>query len=194
MNDSIYELEKSTDQNNQYTRRDNIEIIGIDNAVQHNRLEPLVVEILNDMGINKKFSSYDIAGCHRLMKKGDRRNKNVIIRFKDRRVAELIIENKRNVKNVSRKLTITENLCPKYQKIYNYCNKMYYEKRIFSLTTYKGAIYVKFTNNLDEKSTKIMHYDDLFDLFPGEKENSDAINNEDDIDKTPINTEFTSWM
>ena len=129
------------------------------------------------------------------MKKGDRQNKNVIIRFKDRRVAELILENKRNVKKVSRKLMITENLCPKYQKIYNYCNKMLHENRIFSLWTYKGVVCIKFADNYNEKTTKIMHYDELFDLFPDDEENSVIINNgENDIDEPQINNVLGNWL
>ena len=47
-----------------YTRRENIEIVGIPETVSQNDLEQTVIGIL--ASINVKVNSYNIASCHRL--------------------------------------------------------------------------------------------------------------------------------
>ena len=50
--------------NNQYVRRNNIEIAGIPNSVDDNNLEGKVIEILGKIDV--KVTSDEIEACHRL--------------------------------------------------------------------------------------------------------------------------------
>ena len=61
---NIRHLEKGLYNHQQYTRRENIEIIGIPDSI-HATLEKTVLDVLHKINID--ISSYDIAACHRLL-------------------------------------------------------------------------------------------------------------------------------
>ena len=67
-----------------YSRRDNIEIIGIPDSVSNHDLEYTVIDILKTMNI--EVTSYEIAGCHRLRKERNSRFTPVIVRFTNRKI------------------------------------------------------------------------------------------------------------
>ena len=141
--DSIYLLEKQVYQLQQYTRRENIEIIGLPENVKD--LEATVIEILNKIGVD--VTSFDIAACHRLKKRKGSRYSNVIVRFVSRKKAILCLQNKKHL-----------------QSPYNYCHKMKMEKNIVIILTFNGVINFKKTE--DDEIHKIFHYDELYDHFP----------------------------
>ena len=60
----IVNLEKQLSKNEQYGRRNNVEISGISNQIPDQDLEENVVKICKDSDIN--ISPMDIEGCHRL--------------------------------------------------------------------------------------------------------------------------------
>ena len=55
----LYKNEKDINQLNQYTRRENIEIVGIPASIKQVDLEATVIDILKNIGVT--CSSYDIA-------------------------------------------------------------------------------------------------------------------------------------
>ena len=92
LHDKIKNLEKKCtidiESNNQYVRRNNIEISGIPNKVEDNKLEGKVIEILK--GIEVEVGEQDIEACHRLPTKNSSENKKTIVRFVNRKKCEKV--------------------------------------------------------------------------------------------------------
>ena len=125
LQDSVYDLEKQCYKNNQYSSRENIE------SISHKKLEPKMVEILNEMGI--KISSYHIVAIHRIGKKFNNKPRNVIIRFINRKNVYRILSNSKKLSAAAKKcgcdnVYAYENLCPGYRNIFNKCYKLKKEK------------------------------------------------------------------
>ena len=99
--DEIYENVEKNEQKihtlQQYSRRENIEIIGIPDNISDNELEPIVLRILNSIGVN--ITSFDITACHRLKKERNSSKRNVIVRFVSRKHSLLSLKNRRQLKN-----------------------------------------------------------------------------------------------
>ena len=81
--DSLYELEISLMQSNQYSRRENIEFCNIPESIPQWQLETTIIKILKSININ--ICSYDIVAIHRLGNKNYNTNRNVICRFMNRK-------------------------------------------------------------------------------------------------------------
>ena len=97
-------FESSTNNLEQYGRRNNIVISGIPDSVDINHLEESVTEILSD--IDLKVTSNDIEACHKIGKKNNRINSTkTIIWFVNRKHAKKDLFNKKkwsqNHKNYS---------------------------------------------------------------------------------------------
>ena len=87
-------FESSTNNLEQYGRRNNIVISGIPDSVDVNHLEELVTEIVSDIDV--KVTSNDIESCHRIGKKNNRIDSTkTIIRFVDRTYAKKAFFNKK---------------------------------------------------------------------------------------------------
>ena len=83
----------SVESNNQYVRRNNLEISGIPNSVSDEDLESKVIEILSK--INIKLQKKEIEACHRLPPTRKNPTKKTIIRFVNRKKAEKSLKNKK---------------------------------------------------------------------------------------------------
>ena len=77
-------LQANLNQIQQYSRRENIEIIGFPDTVKQENLEETVITILK---ININVTPYNIVACHRLRKKKNAAAANVILRFLNRKNA-----------------------------------------------------------------------------------------------------------
>ena len=91
-------FESSTNNLEQYGRRNNIVISGIPDSVDINHLEESVTEILSDIDV--KVTSNDTEACHRIGKKNNRINSTkTIIRFvnRNRKHAEKTLFNKKKL-------------------------------------------------------------------------------------------------
>ena len=97
----IQENEKKSHQLQTYTRRENIEIVGIPESVKQNDLESTVVNILEEIGV--KVSSYNIASCHRLKLSKGEKCRNVIVRFINRKNVYKSLKNSWKLTNSSYK-------------------------------------------------------------------------------------------
>ena len=84
--------EKGRVRDNQYTRRENIELINIPVEVQQSQLKSTVTKMLNKVGID--ITPRDISACHRL--KG---GKKTIVRFINRDDAYSTLEKFTEMKN-----------------------------------------------------------------------------------------------
>ena len=145
---------------NQYSRRENIELLGIDEKIQQKDLEAYVLEILKSIKIN--ISSYNIVAVHRLGRKRRGFNRNVIVRFVNRKNAILALKFKKNLSKTKFKdVKIIENLCPANKKIYKKCSALKRQNFLSSVWTFNGVVNIKFTDSEDEYPTKVYHFDDI---------------------------------
>ena len=109
----IVNLEKQLSKNEQYGRRNNVEISGISNQIPDQDLEENV-KIWKDSDIN--ISPIDIEGCHRLPlgRNSTNTTKQVIMKFVDRKHSEAILQQKKDI-NSKNKAFVTHSLCPYYR-------------------------------------------------------------------------------
>ena len=164
----VFNLEKDLQHSQQYGRRENIEIIGIPAHIHDRDLERYVIyNILHKIGMNT-ITDKDIHACHRLKKKRWNKPANVILRFKNRKDAHLALEGRNRLKSFPhlRSIYIVENLCPKYQQIFDRCVELVDEKRISHVWTYNGIVHYKIVNNRRARGTKLFHIDELDSKFP----------------------------
>ena len=84
--DLLYDMEIKTDSMNQYSRCNNIEICNIPEKIAQRNLEQYVLKMLeSSSGIN--LVSYDLVVVHRVGKLLTGKNRNVIVRFLNRKNA-----------------------------------------------------------------------------------------------------------
>ena len=84
----IINLEKQLSKNEQYDRRNNVEISGISNEIPDQNIEENVVKICKDLDIS--ISPMDIEGCHKLHlgRNSTNTTKQVIVKFVTRKHSE----------------------------------------------------------------------------------------------------------
>ena len=154
-------LERSHLQSIQYSRRESIEIYGLPESVSDNDLEQTCINILDDIGCGKIKKSA-IHACHRM-----RNKKNTIIRFVNRKNADLAIHNRNKLKNIDKakhgltdNIYVNESLCRPLQFLLFKVRTAFKAKKITSYNIWKGKLSLK----IDEQQFFISHIDDLIDI------------------------------
>ena len=153
----MFDLEKASNKQDQYTRRNNLEILGIPVDVKDEQLEQKVIDIFSHLNIN--ISKPDIEGCHQLGKS------NAIVRFVSRKVWKDALEKKFEVNRLinnsmfgfkrENKLFTCENLTPYNQCLAWMCRDLKRAKKIHNFWSNKGII--KFRRTMNERSTSVDH-------------------------------------
>ena len=161
---SIYDLEKYAYKNNQYSRKENIEIVNLPESLGQHEPEGKILLILKDMGI--KISSYEIAAIHRIGKRRIGQPRNVIIRFTNRKYAYQILAKPYNLSQAAKKYNyekvyVISNLCPEFKKIFNRCYRLKKQGVLKNVFTRNGVVYITFPD--DEYDIPIEHPSDLDD-------------------------------
>ena len=149
-----------------YSRRENIEIVGIPDSIGINDLESKVIDILASIGV--KVTSYQIASCHRLKKDRYSKSANVIVRFLNRKNVFKALSNAHRLKNSVYKtefgnnIYIRENLCPTFKKLFNKCYALFIKEKISSVYSHLGMVYIKIDEN--DKPINIFSLDQFQDI------------------------------
>ena len=89
--DSLYDMEVHYNNLNQYTRRNNIVITNISEKITQWSLEEYVLKVMKSLDVN--IVSYDLVAVHRLGKFVVGKNRNVIVRFVNRKNAFSCLRN-----------------------------------------------------------------------------------------------------
>ena len=161
--DRIFNLEVDMYDQQQRSRRNNIEIAGIPNYVSDRHLENTCIGLLNNI-VHLPIDPREIDACHRLPSKG---TKTTIIRFMTRKRCDEVKENRNRLKDVdlrpygfeeTRKLYINDNLSPHFKSVAYHCRCLKREEKID-----QGFVKIK---RPEKGWTKIKHEQNLFDLFP----------------------------
>ena len=120
----IKKLESQSYQDNQYTRRDCIEIAGIPDSVSQTDLEYIAIKILSLLEIN--VVPNDVQACHRL------KSGSTIVKFVNRQLKTV---DKSSLGFINF-IFINENLCPYYRFLWNL--KLKLVKLIHAFWTFNG--------------------------------------------------------
>ena len=150
----------------QYSRRECLEIVGIPQDISDDALEDKVCQILTKIGVI--LESDDIQACHRLRKK-DR----TIIKLSNRKKCLSILVNRKKLKDLDRpalnfsrstKIFVNESLCPYYRGVWGKCKGLLDDGLIHSLWTYNGCVKIKVGES--DSAFSVTYDTDLYGLFP----------------------------
>ena len=170
----VAKLEKTYWQNDQYQRRNNVEISGIPSTVENVDLEEKVCDIFKSIDVC--VESNDFEACHRLpYSRNENRDmpQRTIVRLVNRKTCESALKNRKKLKESNKialgfpedtKLFINDSLCPYYRVLYGKCKKLYKNGDIVNFWTYNGMVTIRIREN--GNFTNILHENDLFKLFP----------------------------
>ena len=160
----ITQLERKCWANEQYSRRECIEISGIPSSVTNEQLEPKVIELLGKIDVS--VSSEKIEACHRIGKEGER----TIVKFSRRKDCFAVLTAKKGFKSIDlsdigiKTVYINESLCGYYKKLWYSCKKLYKNEYIHAFWTSNGTVKIRIHEN--GKVHAISHETDLSILFP----------------------------
>ena len=144
--DRLISVERRMALQEQYTRRECIEIVNIPVVDQDVNLEDTVVDLFKDAGVNVNKRHFH--AIHRL------KNKTTIIaKLVNRRDAIDILrkkkvicdfdETKRRKFAAKGRIYVNESLCPAYKKIFGICNSLFKMKKVESFYTINPSILLK---------------------------------------------------
>lgn len=165
----LEKLERELNLQNQYERRNSIEISGVPASVTDEQVEAEVLKILQaaKAKVNNNFPrSLDIQAAHR---KG--RNGVIICKFVNRKFATSAVINSRNLKNAElyvsenddggSRLYINPSLCPEFGYLHFAARKAKKNNEIQSYKVRYGVMYIRKTGSENDKFIQISHVNDL---------------------------------
>lgn len=173
----LEKVERSSYHQQQYSRRECIEIVNVPVSVPQKDLEAKVIDIFSVAGV--EVYPRDFHAVHRV------RGETVIAKLVNRKDASSILRKKGNLRKLSAKdskmlgvdvktkLFVNESLCPYYRFIFGKCNALFKGNHISSSYTMNGVIKIV-TNRLlldgslnpvGEVTQNIGHLNDLYNLF-----------------------------
>ena len=154
----MYDVELGLNDQQQRSRRINIEICGIPNDVPDEVLKEKCIKILNEI-VESPVNVTEINACHRLRGRG---NKPIIMQFTGHKRRDDIIKNLRKAHNINTTqlglsegnviyihIYINPNLSPYFKQIAFYCRRLRLENLISKIETdIKDKIKIKKENQI----------------------------------------------
>ena len=128
-----------SERDEQYSRRENVRIVGIEEKVGED-LEEIVIEVGRKVGVD--IEREDISDCHRVgARKQGVVSRQIITRFMNRKKKKALIEgarkNAKNVEDLKGKVYINEDLTDMRQKM---CSCLRKCEKVMGVTTVNGNI------------------------------------------------------
>ena len=164
LEERLTEIERRMSEQEQYSRRECIELVGLPSNINGEELENAVIKTFQVAGIN--IGRQNFHAVHRL---ADQRV--VIAKLTNRRDAIDILRQKKKLRTLSaenqrkmncQKVYVNESLCPKYRQLLGKCNALFKRGECIGFYTINGKIKVK----INEDQTKIIgHNEDLIQHF-----------------------------
>ena len=155
----VIQLEKQCWRNEQYSRRECIEVVGLSDSTADSEVCSVFKKICVDVSVD------NIEACHPL--KSDNKNK-MIVKFSKRKDCQAVLENKKKLKNLSNeelgvetnsKVFVNESLCKHYKLLWSQFKSLWNDKMIFAFWTTNGSLKLKFRQ--DGRVHTISHLEDL---------------------------------
>ena len=165
--------------NDQYQRRNNLEISGIPDNIEDDKLESMCIRIANNI-INEPGEPYngdneinhsDVEACHRLRTTNSNNIKNTIIRFKNRKHCDSIYQNKKKIADLEieeledsvKSIYVNDNICSYYKELAAKCRRLKKRRKISDTWTSYGTVKIKLKDGI---TVTITHQNDLDRIFP----------------------------
>ena len=157
----LINIEKDLYQQQQYSRMECIEIVGIPLDVKDKDLEDMAVSLFHNINVEDIYHS-DIQACHRLKDK-----KRVIVKLTNRKDVFKVFNSKKLLKDqefegFSKKVFINESLCPYYRMLFGKCYRLVGAKKAERVFTRNGLVKLKVEVNGEAKVFDVLH-DSFFD-------------------------------
>ena len=166
LHERVVALERQCWGNNQYSRRECLEITGVPDSVSNDDLEETTIKIFDKLDV--AIDPSNIEDCHWLKSNGP---KKVIIKFARRKDANLVRKNKNKLKGmnlssvgINNPVFINDSLCSYYKMLWRKCKKLWSSKYIHAFWVSNGTLRLKITEN--GRVHIITHSQDLDELFP----------------------------
>ena len=166
---NLKEVERQIWSNEQYSRRNNIELQGLPDSVPHSELEDKIIEVFSAIDVH--VQSDQIEACHRLPSKSS--PQPVIIKFVNRKNCDLIMANKKKFTSCDKtslgfdesvKFYVCDNLSPANKRISWKCRQLKRANKISSTWSQNGVVHIRVVDG--ERYKKITHNSDLESMFP----------------------------
>ena len=150
MESRILVLETDLNKQDQYNRRNILDIQQIPDSVPDDQLEEKVIEIFNQ--INVKINAFDTEDCHGMGKS----KKTTIVRFLEKKLSlnRKLYNEKLGFQSDAR-IFVSENLTPYNQHLAWKCRELKRASKIHSCWSAKGV--VKTRRTMNERPTAINH-------------------------------------
>ena len=173
--DKMKFLERQCWANEQYSRRECLEISGVPECLEISGvLEGKVLELLEKIDV--EVHPDQIEACHWIKSRAG--PKKVIIKMSRRKDADKIRRAKKKLKGlnlssigINSAVYINDSLCRYYKNLWAKCKKLWLNKFIHGFWTSNGSIRLKLTETGNVRV--ITHDADLEELFPGNELISD---------------------
>ena len=152
-------LETDLNKQDQYNRRNILDIQQIPDSVPDDQLEEKVIEIFNQ--INVKINAFDTEDCHGMGKS----KKTTIVRFLEKKLSlnRKLYNEKLGFQSDAR-IFVSENLTPYNQHLAWKCRESKQAGKIRSCWSAKGV--VKIRRTMDERPSAINHDTGIASLYP----------------------------
>ena len=170
INRRMIDIERRLAEQEQYTRRECVEIVGLPQDINGEDLENHVVKTFDAAGVQVTRRSFH--AIHRL-----RDRKIVIAKLVNRRDTIKILKNKKKLRNLNndnkkklnaQKIYVNESLCRPYRQLLGKCNALFKKKQLTSFYTVNGKLKIVYDNDNTEEVAVISHVQDLYDIFDEE--------------------------
>jgi hypothetical protein len=154
----IKSMESELYRQQQYSRRECLEIVGIPESLPDAEVEKESISLFKKLDV--VLEPRDIQACHRL-----RNKKRVIVKFTNRKDVQKILQNKKKLKNSigATKMFINESLCGYYRLLFGKANALVKAKLAQKVFTRNGTVKIILLNGSYQE---ILHEDFFSVNFP----------------------------
>ena len=169
MEKKLFDIDVRLVECEQYSRRENLIISGILDAVDQKHLQQKVLQILGTIGLY--LIPDDISACHRLYKPPDSQYPaKVVVRFVNIKIVNFCLEHKKDLQQQAShqmrlNLRFYESLCSKNEESLRICKWLNQQNKIHDHYLRNG--FVKLVAEENGISRKVKHPDLLRKEFPG---------------------------
>ena len=168
MKNHIIVLERKCWSNEQYCRRECLEISGIPSNTEAGKLGKTLLKVFEKVDVDVDHKN--VKDCHWLKTRNS--SKKVIIKLSKRGDADKIRQVKKKMESlnlewigISSSIFINDSLCSYYKKLWSKCKKLWLNKYIYEFWVSYGLIKIKVSGS--SLPVKITHDVDLEKKFAG---------------------------
>ena len=156
-------LERKCAANEQYSRRECLEISGIPDSISNNNLKETLLKVINVTGVS--VNSKDAEACHHLNQPAN--PKKMIIELSKRKDVARVINNRKKLKSMKPqniflssgcKIYMNKSLCKYYKYMCWKCGLLQTHGSIQSFWVTNGSIRIKYQN---DEVTYVTYIEDL---------------------------------